>query len=196
MQIQKGDITTSLTTQWGGKSNGLLNLVRLNYLTPDFYILSQPINEQLSELYPLKQLIEKWQRDFKIDKDQLWAVRSSAALEDGLDKSFAGQYLTELNVSFEGLEQAIKNVINSYSEVDTYKDAVTDFSILIQEMIPAEYSGVIFSKHPQNLLSTDSILQIIPGLGDTLVSGELDGLTIEGDVNHYEYNEIYWCYTL
>ena len=64
-----------------------------------------------------------------ITHDKLYAVRSSAAVEDGSNKSYAGHFKTELGVSYDYLHTAAKKVADSYG---SNKEAS---SVIIQEFI-------------------------------------------------------------
>lgn len=111
---------------------------------------------------------------------QFFAVRSSGMAEDGTEQSFAGQFETELFVTRETLEQAIKNVWKSaFSErVDVYlqqNKLVQNpaISVIVQEMINADASGVAFSINPLNQ-EEEIVINAVFGLGEGLVSGELE----------------------
>ena len=56
-------------------------------------------------------------------------VRSSCRREDGVGESNAGAFLSLLNVSTEELEDAIKQVISAYDEVDSCDE------VLIQDRL-------------------------------------------------------------
>jgi len=66
------------------------------------------------------------------------AVRSTYSEEDGDSQSFAGAFHTELNVSPEQLSQAISQVFDSYPEQKGQQ-------VIVQEMVKARYSGVLFA---------------------------------------------------
>lgn len=106
------------------------------------------------------------------------AVRSSATAEDMAASSFAGQYLSVLEVpNLEEVEIAVKRVWASLWEqgarayrrrmrVDNRRLAM---GVVIQHMIPALRSGVAFTTDP----TLDGVLRIemVDGLGEQLVSG-------------------------
>ncbi|NOQ72538.1 MAG: hypothetical protein GQ574_11080 [Crocinitomix sp.] len=191
MSIKRGDKDYVLTPELGGKTSGLLDLVQLNYSTPTFYILSQAdLVQNNASVDSIENLLLEWRNTYQIDLSKKWAVRSSAAQEDGQEKSYAGQYLTELNVIYYGLTKAIQNVLLSYQKSDTYKEQTLGYSIIIQEMIPADYAGVLFTLDPTNILSTEAVLQVLPGLGDKLVTGELEGLTLTTKDGDLEYGDL------
>jgi phosphoenolpyruvate synthase/pyruvate phosphate dikinase len=108
-----------------------------------------------------------------IQPDMLYAVRSSANTEDGDLYSFAGQFKSFLNV------QGIQNVIFAITDVwrssnsptllkymtDNNINQVIQMGVIIQEMVPATYSGVSFSKNPLTGLS-EVIVEASPGLSE------------------------------
>lgn len=75
----------------------------------------------------------------------LYAVRSSALTEDGNKSSMAGQFETKISVSTEGLETAIISVIH---DAENKLTNLSLFSIIIQEYIELEFSGVCFTRNP------------------------------------------------
>ncbi len=107
------------------------------------------------------------------------AMRSSAVGED-TEASFAGQYVTELNVTRDNLLEAYKQVLASkYSpRAISYRlrygleDRDTHMCVAGIVMIDSRASGVLYTVDPSrpdsNLLKINSIW----GLGEHLVSGE------------------------
>ncbi len=120
--------------------------------------------------------------------DRIWhmagqkplAVRSSAAAEDGDNQSFAGVFESELDVDRDGLEGAIERVYASFSaaHVGSYAHdgSDTDVNILVQQMVQAEYSGVLFSRDPQ--AAGMMVLEYVKGTADDLVSGRVTPQTL------------------
>ena len=84
------------------------------------------------------------------------SIRTSAALEDGDDASFAGQYLTLLEVSpsVENLTEAIHSCIESafsprvleYAAKQGFARFIFDGSVIVQQMFYGTASGVLFSE--------------------------------------------------
>ncbi len=111
------------------------------------------------------------------------AVRSSASAEDGADFSSAGQYDTVLNVTGKSaVKKAIKQCVASLHNVTAqsysgfFSDAKSDkMSVIVQEMIDADISGVCFTQHEGD----DNIAHIeaVEGLGEKLVSGQVTAHT-------------------
>jgi len=157
----------------GGKVEGLILLQENQFNVPEFYVLIDADKTQI------KDTIRSWEEKFEICNEEVWAVRSSADVEDGDEKSFAGQFLTRINVLTKDLYDAIVEVMQSFNKDDFYSTGTAEFTIVIQKMIQPDYSGIYFTKDPQKPYSQNSILSIIPGLGEELVSGREDGLSIE-----------------
>jgi len=108
------------------------------------------------------------------------AVRSSATAEDQPDASFAGQQETFLNVDRDGLLEAVRECWASlftqraiyYRQQQGYPASDVDIAVVVQLMVDADASGVMFTSHPS---TGDSrmILEAAWGLGEAVVAGEV-----------------------
>lgn len=98
-----------------------------------------------------------------------FSVRSATLIEDSSQQSHAGQFLTRLDVSKNDLAVAIKDVI-THAEKRLDHD-LSKCSIIIQEYIPADYSGVTFTRHPSCLRQL--LIEYHKGIGEHLVSGAI-----------------------
>ena len=106
------------------------------------------------------------------------AVRSSATAEDLPDASFAGQQETFLNVTREELLDQVRECWASlftqralyYRAEQGYDDASVNIAVVVQEMVDAEMSGVMFTSHPSTGAPTVTI-EAAWGLGEAVVSG-------------------------
>ena len=115
--------------------------------------------------------------------DKVVAVRSSATVEDMFGASSAGIYKTTLNISDqEGLILAIIEGFESFNadQANKYRQAsVGDLkgrmALVVQSMIDADASGVIFTRNPLNNDSDEVIINATYGIGNLLVSGEVPG---------------------
>ncbi len=127
-------------------------------------------------------------------RDVLVALRSSASGEDR-EGSFAGQYLTLLNVTPEGLIPAYKEVVASlysapaiaYRLDKGIRDEDMAMSVACLEMIDAVASGVVYTSHPFNLLDDNILITAVWGLGPYAVEGRItpDSYRVDkDDVNH------------
>ena len=117
---------------------------------------------------------------FLLSDDKKYAVRSSFGNEDGKGGSYAGQFDTILNVDKDGIRDAIKKVFDSAKKanVQQYSDAIkinqeADGCVIIQEMIDAEMSGVLFTANPLGILN-ESVFVVGYGLGDNVVSDKIN----------------------
>jgi rifampicin phosphotransferase len=108
-----------------------------------------------------------------------FAVRSSAAAEDRSDASFAGQYETLLDVTQAELEGAIvrvrasagSNRIRSYA-TDAERNGI---AVLVQRMLHPRAAGVAFTADPINGNRDVTLVTAVPGLGESLVGGQVGG---------------------
>jgi pyruvate, water dikinase len=107
------------------------------------------------------------------------AVRSSASGEDGADASFAGQLITRLNVR--GLEGVLSGIIAVWASgqeesARRYRARLgitgeTRVAVLIQELVPAEVAGVLFTCDPLSGRRDRWIVEASWGLGEAVVEG-------------------------
>ena len=111
------------------------------------------------------------------------AVRSSGILEDLPEASFAGQYETALNVAGrEAVEQALRSCwasawnerVTAYCAKHALPHEKMLLAVVVQEMIPADVSGVLFTVNPLTGVDTEMMLEASWGLGEGLVSGRVD----------------------
>ena len=108
------------------------------------------------------------------------SIRSSAVSEDSLKASFAGLHDTFLNVKaeiervLEDLKKCWASLFNDRAVIYRIKKKLSlldGMAVIIQEMIPAEISGITFTIHPTR---RDSLLvEYTGGIGDRIVSGKV-----------------------
>ncbi|MGE3165535.1 MAG: PEP/pyruvate-binding domain-containing protein [Planctomycetota bacterium] len=112
-----------------------------------------------------------------------WAVRSSATCEDLEDTTFAGLHDTYLNVvGWEALATAVRSCWASlwserafhYRHEMGFDHAECAMAVLVQELVPAECSGVAFTQDPTNTNSEHIVIEASWGLGEGLVSGRVN----------------------
>lgn len=133
---------------------------------------SAPLPDEL-----LEALDSAWKDNFG-DEDLRLAVRSSAQSEDG-SKSFAGQFLTELNVGRTGLADSYRKVVASiftpsatlYRMHQGIPLSESAMAVACLEMVDAVSSGVAYSHDPVNLLQDVQIINGVWGLGRYAVDG-------------------------
>ena len=106
------------------------------------------------------------------------ALRSSAIGEDS-ELSFAGQYLSILNVSREKLVQGYTMVVASlytpraisYRLNKGIRDEDIAMSVACLELIDSVASGVMYSRHPFKPTDKDILINAVWGLGPYAVDG-------------------------
>ncbi len=182
------------TLEIGGKANNLLLLEQMNLHVPQWVVIPSTVLDNLTQNLTQDMWVEGIdQLDLphslfsemhtyfgKKYKELSYAVRSSAIGEDGQEHSFAGLYTTKLNVPFDGLTNAVKAVWKSTrtDHLMAYKKQKglapdSGIAVIIQEMVPAEVSGVAFGQDPLTGDTTKKVISSVFGLGEGLVSGEL-----------------------
>jgi pyruvate,water dikinase len=110
--------------------------------------------------------------------DPAVAVRSSMVDEDGGHRSFAGIYDTVLGVrGRQGLLDAIRTVRASAHgpRARAYQRRPAATAVIVQRMIAARASGVLFTVDPVGLDPMRMLISSICGSGEALVSGAESG---------------------
>jgi rifampicin phosphotransferase len=114
----------------------------------------------------------------RLATDCLWAVRSSAIAEDLGDASFAGQQDTFLGIGKDAVAEHVKRCWASYwnERAMTYRHnnevphLRTGMAVIVQRMVDAVSSGIMFTKDPVN--GEDKIvIEAAFGLGEAVASG-------------------------
>jgi rifampicin phosphotransferase len=110
------------------------------------------------------------------------AVRSSATAEDLPEAAFAGQQDTFLNVIG---EQALLDTVRrcwaslwteraiAYRERQGIDQQTVKLAVVVQQMVPAEVAGVMFTANPVTGARDEIVIDASPGLGEAVVSGQV-----------------------
>jgi pyruvate,water dikinase len=112
--------------------------------------------------------------------DPFVAVRSSATAEDLPDASFAGQQETFLNVTRQGLVNRVRECWASlfteramaYRARQGFDGAEVGMAVVVQRMIDADRSGVLFT-HDPSTGEPETVIEAAWGLGEGVVSGSV-----------------------
>jgi rifampicin phosphotransferase len=110
------------------------------------------------------------------------AVRSSATAEDGAVASFAGQQETILGVS--GAEAVVDAIAYCWASLDSARarayrqrqrldGAGMAMGVVVQRLVPALVSGVLFTRDPHDALGRRMLVEASWGLGESVVSGRV-----------------------
>jgi len=138
-------------------------------------ILSGRISKEIS-----REIIRNYLKLGKTFKYALVAVRSSATAEDLPGASFAGQQATFLNVRGEAsVIQAVKECWASlfearaifYRQEKGFDHLKVGMAVPVQEMVPAQISGVMFTVDPVSNDKKTMVIEAIYGLGEYIVQG-------------------------
>ncbi|ESQ75497.1 PEP/pyruvate-binding domain-containing protein [Asticcacaulis sp. AC402] len=120
-------------------------------------------------------------------KGSLLAVRSSAIGEDGQSLSYAGQLRSYLNVAPDAVADHVLKVwasafADNIAAYQTQRDQSSNTKIdrlvpavLVQVMLAPQVAGVAFGCDPVTGNPDVCVVNATPGLGDRLVSGEVNG---------------------
>ena len=110
------------------------------------------------------------------------AVRSSATAEDLPEAAFAGQQDTFLNIVGEReLLDAVRRCWASlwtdraiaYRERQGIDQRTVKLAVLVQQLVPAEVAGVLFTANPVTGARDEIVIDASPGLGEAVVSGQV-----------------------
>jgi pyruvate,water dikinase len=173
------DITSEEQKLAGGKGGMLTFLYNNGYPVPEGWVIFPDAFDGKD----IKQ--DAWKKILKTisnkTRGEKLAVRSSALAEDSDFVSFGGQFESLLNIQDEGLREAITQVYNSrFNErVKAYSKAKgisieNEMAVVLQKMIDSELSGVFFTADPVTGDNQVILGNYVSGLGDKLVSGEVD----------------------
>lgn len=166
----------------GSKAKNLRFLLRHDFLVPTGYVVTWDALDDykqhgVSVLNSIRTELVKI-----IHHDQYYAVRSSASVEDDVQFSYAGIFRSILKVKgIDSILENIKLVWDSLTSTEflTYQNnnpvdrTSVKMAVIIQEMVPALYSGVIFSRNPLTGLS-ETIIEAGIGTGEDQTMAKSD----------------------
>lgn len=180
----------------GGKAANLSRLANAYRIPPGFCLTTaafegvpedgtQPAGVHSGQPFPpmlYSQLSAAYQRlaDLCQISDPSVAVRSSAVDEDGGTASFAGQHDTYLNVI--GVEAVAGAIMQCWASANSPRVLAyrrqhglsadkTRIAVLIQQLVPAEVSAVVFGANPVSGDPNEVMINASWGLGESVVSG-------------------------
>ncbi|WP_177180648.1 PEP/pyruvate-binding domain-containing protein [[Clostridium] polysaccharolyticum] len=163
----------------GGKAYGLYVLDKNGFQIPETAVIPVGTKFDSQILFQVSNFVKEI---LDSDSNALFSVRSSGCMEDGHQTSFAGMYETYLNVKQEDIEEAIRkcyqsahsNRVESYGELmGIKKEEQKRMAIVIQKMVCADMSGVMFTSNPIDGNQSEVIIEAVNGLGEKLVSGQI-----------------------
>jgi rifampicin phosphotransferase len=107
------------------------------------------------------------------------AVRSSAIGEDGKAASFAGLHDTELGLSADDVEAAVRRCWSSlwspaamaYRRRRSLPLDGASMAVVVQALVPADAAAVLFTRNPVTGRDDQLVINALRGLGEPMVSG-------------------------
>lgn len=199
------EINKDRISEVGGKGANLGEMTQAGFPVPGGFCLTtevydayvkdfdftgkQPdqIREELRQLPIKEKHYEDLQEALKrFPDDTLFSVRSSATAEDLPFASFAGQQDTYLNVSKDGIPDAVRNCFASLftDRAVSYRlqngIGHASMAVVVQKMVRSDRSGVMFTADPVTCRRNLFVIDAVFGLGEAIVSGIVSP-------DHYEY---------
>jgi phosphoenolpyruvate synthase/pyruvate phosphate dikinase len=185
--LRLGDPEGGDAAQVGSKAAQLSQLANDYRVPPGFSVAAAAYDPEHSPGMPLPAVVETevaaaygaLSRDVGVP-DVPVAVRSSALDEDGELASFAGQHETELNVV--GADAVLGAVARNwasarneralaYRRQQELETAGVRLAVLIQQLVLADASAVVFSANPITGDRDEVVVTASWGLGESVVSG-------------------------
>lgn len=168
----------------GGKAANLARLAAEHPVPPGF-CLTAAAYEQFAGVEPvppaLREAVEEAYAALARTTDiaePIVAVRSSAVDEDGAHASFAGMFVSILNVR--GVEAVLEAVARCWAAAEAPRVIAYrreqgspggGVAVLVQQLIHADMAAVVFSHDPTRAANDDLVVNANWGLGESVVSG-------------------------
>ncbi|UCE98047.1 MAG: glycerol-3-phosphate acyltransferase, partial [Dehalococcoidia bacterium] len=171
-------------SQVGMKAWGLRQLEKIGLQIPKTYVC--PFSVYTEYTNGNKELLSEIELNLnKLIKEGIsYCIRSSANVEDKPDYSFAGQFESYLKIhSIDEIKNKILKIwqspnsqrVNAYIRKIGIPLKFLKMAVVIQEMVPVKYSGVVFTKNPINGFD-EVIVELVRGPSSLLLQ---DGVTPE-----------------
>jgi hypothetical protein len=177
---------TASRAEIGGKAANLAALEKAGLPVPDWVVISSKTLAEFSAGDPGESF--SFPFDFLneianvLPGVESFAVRSSAAIEDGATDSYAGIFESVLEVTRAKLPEALLHVwrsgfsprVKEYRQARGLGEIEMKIAVIIQALFPAEVAGVAFGINPLTGKADERVIEAVAGLGEGLVSGKLD----------------------
>ena len=190
------ELTPALQPAAGGKGGALARLVQTGYPVPDGFVILPTAfagDDLRSEAWTQAQShLERLRRS---NPAQAFAIRSSALGEDSAQASFAGEFETVLGVCTDAeVRHAVGTVRRSQNNPQALAYSAAhglpqqqEMAVVVQQLVRAELAGVLFTADPL----TGNLMQMTgnfgAGLGEKLVSGQVNPRTFTFDRQNGKY---------
>src|SRR5574337_1763966 len=195
--IDLQDVRESDLSRVGRKALHLGVMMRAGFTVPRGFVIptaacEEAIRSSGQQIELDEQLLAAIVAAYRARGFQRVAVRSSATLEDLRHASFAGIYTTRVNVASD--TELIRAVVECLRSMKTPRTALyrqhvglkendcgRGMAVVVQEMVDAEVSGVIYTLNPVTFSRDECVVNSVFGLGEPLVSGRVPGDTFRID---------------
>jgi pyruvate,water dikinase len=165
-------------TRFGGKAAGLARAIRAGLPVPSGIAVAWPAVEAVGAGDPAAEAELRSLAPLREAGDGL-AVRSSAVGEDGGRTSFAGQHETLLNVTADGIVDAVREVWRSgrSDAARAYRrrlgvEGPARMGVVVQRLVRADVAGILFTRNPIDG-SDELLIESSWGLGEVVVGGRV-----------------------
>jgi hypothetical protein len=179
--IDAADALPASSGQVGGKGKQLGLLCHYGLPVPDFFVIPAAWSRQRGGAFPpsLQDLLQA-ELAARGWLDTPLAARSSAVGEDAAAASFAGIFLSRLNIR--GLSALTVAVGEIWASLDSptaaaYRERLDiggepAMAVVVMPLLPAVASGIAFTCDPVSGREDRIVVQANWGLGESLVGGE------------------------
>jgi phosphoenolpyruvate synthase/pyruvate phosphate dikinase len=170
----------------GGKAVGLGSLLRAGQRVPASFVVTAAAyrDYRRGQTRELRAAIAgAYAALCELDGTEvLVAVRSSAAVEDSAEASWAGQFQTFLGVS--GADEVLAKVeecwaaaldphVGAYRTGQQLSPDEGGVAVIVQELVDARAAGVMFTQHPETGDRSLVVIESSHGLGEAVVGGDV-----------------------
>ena len=182
------------TSLVGGKAANLGRLVRAGFPVPEGFVLTTRAYRLAQRSSPAAHVPAEVAEEIRLAYQAMGqgpvAVRSSATVEDAAAASMAGQYETILGI--EGETALLEAVRRCWASLDTPRTqaylkehgidgADVAMAVVVQRLVSADVAGVLFTTNPHQGRGGEMLLEASWGLGEALVSGQVQPDTLRLD---------------
>ncbi|HUQ82209.1 MAG TPA: PEP/pyruvate-binding domain-containing protein, partial [Gemmatimonadaceae bacterium] len=182
MKLPPSIVRTGTAREIGGKAAALAALAVSGVSIPQWFAIRSPDSSLGSDALGTE--LQTAVRNLAPNGARL-AVRSSAAEEDSVEHSFAGQYDSYLYVPPDDVAARVQDVWNAAASdrVAAYRrergltGPAPRPAVVVQRMVDADASGVAFTADPVSGRRGVCIVAATYGVGTALVSGDVNADT-------------------
>ncbi len=161
----------------GNKAVNLRGLLKIGVRIPKTKVLTWQAYQRYIEDDEKLVAELQFELDDRLEANTFYAVRSSANIEDSLERSFAGQFKSVLDV--QGIDQVFQAIwgiwgtaqserVTSYLEKHEIRTQDLLMAAMIQEMIHPIFAGVSLSRNPVTG-ADEVVVEAVEGSGEALV---------------------------